>query len=177
MGFIIIGGIVLVIIMVITSTKIKKNAALAFDREMVEKEDFRLEKPEGFLYPLNSDSGFPFEAYSKTYGDKETRNIWRARIRLRTSEGLNLHKLVNEIKSSNENFISEKEFDDLPERQKGTIIRTEKTEDEIGYKILRKVLQNKNRKITYELKTTILEPYGEEFADRACEMMQSFVVK
>jgi|GEM_PF-903233 len=177
MGFIIIGGIVLVVIMVITSTQIKKNAALAFEQETVEKEDFYLEKPEGFLYPLNSDSGFPFEAYSKTFGDKGTRNIWRARIRLKTSEGLNLHKLVNEIKSGDEMFISEKKFDDVPEGQKGVIIRTEKTEDEADYKILRKILQNKNTKITYELKTTILEPYGEEFTDKACEMMRSFVVK
>lgn len=78
--------------MVIVSTKIKRAAARAYDRETIDKEDFRLEKPNGFLYPLNSDSEFEFEAYSKNYGDKSTRNIWRARIRLRSSDGINVRK-------------------------------------------------------------------------------------
>lgn len=177
MAYIVILGVIIVILMVITSTKIKKAAASAYEPEVVEKEDFRIEKSEGFLYPLRDEPDFPFEAYSKLYGVRSTRNIWRARIRLRTSDGLNFQKLIKEIKSSDEKFISQKNFDDIPKDQRGTIIRTEKTEDEIDYKVLRKIIQSKKQSKTYELKTTILEPYGDEYTDKACEMMESFEVK
>lgn len=171
-------GIIVVIIMVVVSTKIKKDAARAFEAEMIEKEDFKIEKPEGFLYPLRDKTDFPFEAYSKFYGERSTRNIWRARTRLRISEGLNLQKLIKEIKNGEEKFISEKEFLDIPKSQKGIILRTEKTEeDEVSYKVLRKIIQSKKHNKTYELRTTILEPYGEEYTDKACEMMESFNVK
>ncbi len=176
MEILIIGG-VLVLIMIVVSTKIKKSAATAFEPEIVEEEDFIIEKASGFLYPLRDEPDFPFEAYSKFYGERSTRNIWRARIRLRISDGLNFQKLVKEIKSSGEKFISQKNFDDIPEDQRGTIIRTEKTENEIDYKILRKIVQSKKQSKTYELKTTILEPYGDEYTEKACEMMESFEVK
>ena len=176
MEILILGGI-LVVIMVIVSTKIKKNAAAAFEQEFIEKEDFSIEKPAGFLYPLRDEPDFPFEAYSKLYGDKYTRNIWRARSRLRIFENTNIKDFVSKIKTGSESVESTKEFDDLPEGQKGVIVRSSKTEDEIDYKILRKIVAtNSNQKI-YELKTTILEPYGEEFTDKTCEMMRSFVVK
>ncbi|MGI8669436.1 MAG: hypothetical protein ACR2J3_06235 [Aridibacter sp.] len=177
MAYIVIIGIIIVIIMVITSTKIKKSAAAAFESEIVEKDDFRIEKAEGFLYPIREKPDFPFEAYSKLYGERSTRNIWQARIRLRISDGLNLQKLIKEIKKSDEKFISQKNFDDVPEGQKGTIIRTEKTENEVDYKVLRKIVQSKKQGKTYELKTTILEPFGGEYTNKACEMMESFEVK
>ncbi len=170
-------GVIIVGIMVIVSTKIKKSAATAFEPEIVEKEDFIIEKVSGFLYPMRDEPDFPFEAYSKLYGERSTRNIWRARIRLRISDGLNFQKLVKEIKSSNEKFMSQKNFDDVPDDQRGTIIRTEKTENEIDYKVLRKIVQSKKQSKTYELKTTILEPYGDEYTEKACEMMESFEVK
>lgn len=176
MEILIIGGIV-VITMIFVSTKIKKSAAEAFEPEVVEKNDFRIEKAEGFLHPLRDEPDFPFEAYSKLYGERSTRNIWRARIRLRISDTLNFQKLIKEVKSSDEKFISQKNFQNLPEDQKGTIVITKRFDDEIEYKILRKIIQSKKQKKTYELKTTILEPYGDEYTDKVCEMMESFVVK
>ena len=177
MGFIVIGGILLVIAMVIVSTKIKKSAAEAFLLESIEKDDFKVEKPEGFLHPLRDVPEFPFEAYSKTYGDKGTRNIWRARVRLRIFEKTNLRNFVNEIKRGNENIDSEKQCKDLPANQSGLILRSHKTEDDIDYKILRKIIGLKSQSKIYELKTTILVPYEDEYTDKSCEMMQSFVVK
>ncbi len=177
MAYIVILGLIIVAVMVIVSTKIKKSAAAAFEPETIEKDDFRIEKAEGFLYPLRDKPEFPFEAYSKLYGERSTRNIWQARVRLRISDGLNLQKLVKEIKKSDERFISQKFFDDVPEGQKGTITRTEKTENEVDYKVLRKIVQSKKQGKTYELRTTILEPYADEYTEKACEMMESFEVK
>ena len=176
MEILIIGGIV-VALMVYASTKIKRAAAQAYQPETVETDDFKIEKPEGFLYPINAESEFPFEAYSQTYGEKGTRNIWRARTRLRTSPGLNVRSIISEISSSGETGLSEKRLDNLPESQVGSIVRTWKEEDEIRYRVLRKIVADKNRNVTYELKTTILQPYEDEFTDRACEMMHSFELK
>ncbi len=62
-----IPGLLLVAFMVWASTRIKKNAAAAFDAETIETDDFIIQKPEGFLHNLNGDPKFIFEAYSKEY--------------------------------------------------------------------------------------------------------------
>lgn len=175
MEIFIIGGI-LVIIMVIVSTTIKKSAAAAFKPETIETEKFSIEKPDGFLYPLRDVPDFAFEAYSKKYGERGTRNIWQARVRLRIFEDSNLKKFVAEIKEGIETIDSEKILDDLPEGQKGVIIRSSKTGDEVDYKVIRKVIEAKDQKI-YELKTTLIEAYSEEYTHSICEMMRSFLVK
>lgn len=175
MEILIIGGI-LVIIMAAVSTIIKKSAATAYEAEIIEKEEFSLEKPDGFLYPLRDKSEFLFEAYSKDYGHKHTRNIWRARTRLRTYKGLNLHKLRSTIENGAETIVSEKTFDGITKNQKGIIIKTTKTKDDVNYKVFRKIIESINRNKTYELRTTILETYGKEYMERICKMMKSFVV-
>lgn len=174
---ILIVGSLLVALMVYVSTKIKKAAALAYEPEHVEKPDFRIEKPAGFMYPLNAETEFPFEAYSKQYGDRGTRNIWRARIRLRTSEGLNIRKIIRELEEAGESNVSEKVLGDLPGGQIGSIVRTIVEDDEVEYRILRKIVADKGAGRTYELKTTILSPYVDEYNDKICEMMKSFELK
>ncbi len=173
MEIFIIGGI-LVGIMVYASTRIKRSAAQAYKPETVEKDDFSIEKPEGFLYPLRDKPDFPFEAYSKLYGDKTTRNIWQARIRLRIHEGRALNRIVRETKKL-EKMSGEKKLSDLPTNQKGIILRTTKTIDDEGYNISRKIVETP--KNTYELRTTMLAPYADDYTDRICEMMKSFEIR
>ncbi|MBK8466069.1 MAG: hypothetical protein IPL32_09570 [Chloracidobacterium sp.] len=60
-----IPGLLLVAFMVWASTRIKKNAAAAFDPETIETDEFSIQKPEGFLHNLNGDPKYIFEAYSK----------------------------------------------------------------------------------------------------------------
>jgi len=62
-----IPGLLLVALMVWASTRIKKIAASAFDRETIETEEFVIQKPEGFLHNLNGDPKYIFEAYSREY--------------------------------------------------------------------------------------------------------------
>lgn len=174
---ILILGLLLVAAMVIVSTRIKRAAARAYEPETIDKEDFTIRKPAGFLYPLDSDSGFAFEAYSKQYGDKSTRNIWRARSRLRVSDGLNIRKIINGLEAQNETIISEKALDDLPDWQVGSIVRTDKTEEGAEYKIFRKILANNRSNKTYELRTTILCPFDSELTETACELMSGFELK
>ena len=174
---ILILGLILVAAMVIVSTKIKRASAAAYQHEAIDKDEFRLQKPEGFLYPLIAETEFEYEAYSKTYGDRGTRNIWRARTRLRVTDGLNIRKIISEIKKSGETSLSEKVLNDLPDGQIGSIVRTDKEVDEVDYKVFRKIIADKSRKKTYELRSTVLCPFEEDLTDIICAMMHSFEVK
>ena len=176
MVYILALGLLLVATMVIVSTKIKRAAAEAYEPETVDKEEFRVEKPAGFLYPLNAKTEFAYEAYSKTYGDRGTRNIWRARTRLRESEGLNVRRIIDEA-SKSESDLSEKRLEDLPKQQIGSILRSNKEDDEVFYRVFRKIIGDKKRNKTWELKTTVLGPFEEEYTEIVCEMMKSFEVK
>src|SRR5215218_5042830 len=68
---ILILGVILVALMAYVSTRIKKSAARAFEREVIETGDFRLVKPEGFLSPVSENSEYAFEAYSKDFGEDD----------------------------------------------------------------------------------------------------------
>lgn len=166
----------LVGLMVFVSTRIKRAAAEAYEPETIDKTEFAIEKPQGFLYPLNAETEFPFEAYSSDYGERGTRNIWRARTRLRLSDGLNVRKIIDEARQS-ETGLSEKKLEDLPDGQIGSILRSYKDEDEIEYRILRKIVGDKTANQTWELRTTILSQYEDQYTDKACEMMASFELK
>lgn len=75
-------GLILVALMVWASTRIKKNAAAAFDAEMVETGDFSIRKPEGFLHVLNDDSGLAFRSYSKAFGKVGIKELRKATIEI-----------------------------------------------------------------------------------------------
>src|SRR5687768_9390305 len=81
MEIFIIGGAI-VALMVYVSTRIKKSAAAAYDREIIETEEFRIVKPKGFMHPLRENSEFAFEAFSEDYGDGELRNFWQSNAEL-----------------------------------------------------------------------------------------------
>ena len=57
---ILIPGLILVGLMVWVSTRIKRNAAKAFEREEIETAEFSLTKPEGFLAPVDPADGDTF---------------------------------------------------------------------------------------------------------------------
>lgn len=65
---ILIPGLILVALMVWASTRIKRNAAQAFEAEHIEGVGFELEKPAGFLNRIDARDGYLFDAYSKEFG-------------------------------------------------------------------------------------------------------------
>ncbi|REJ75929.1 MAG: hypothetical protein DWQ47_09870 [Acidobacteria bacterium] len=169
MEILIIGGI-LVLIMVLVSTRIKKSAAEAFEEEMVETDEFSILKPEGFLHPLREPRDFPFEAYSKLFGERSTRNIWRARARLRIYDGDRLDEIARETSESEEVVSSE-----TSETGDETLIDSRRTEDDIIFLVKRKIVQKNGR--TFELRATMLVPYDEEYSGRISALIDSFTVK
>jgi hypothetical protein len=80
---ILIPGLVLVGLMVWASTRIKRNAARAYEREEIDTTEFTLVKPEGFLAPVDPAEGTVFSAYSKEYGRDDSERVRRAAIEVR----------------------------------------------------------------------------------------------
>jgi hypothetical protein len=174
MEIFIIGGIV-VALMVYVSTRIKRSAAAAFEPEFIEKEDFTVEKPEGFLFPLREPADFPFEAYSKLFGERSTRNIWRARARLRIHEGRMLDDLLSDAESG-ESFTS-KEISETTSSRRELNSRSERTDDEVPFAVYRRIVECADRDKTYEFRATMLGDHEEEYAARAKEMLASLRIR
>lgn len=146
---ILILGIILVALMAYVSTRIKNSAAQAFEREIIETEDFRLVKPEGFLNPVNENSEYAFEAYSKDFGEEDAAEYRRA------------HAVVSvqQNPAPDENLPSE----------------IEKTEKGVTLQTFHKILKGDNK--FYELEISLLKEYREQYFDKINEMLNSFSLK
>lgn len=98
---ILIPGLIIVALMVYASTRIKRNAAAAFDPEAIETDDLVIQKPEGFLHNLNGDPKFAFEAYSKDFSEEHPKmRAGLARIELLA--GTSLGEAEEKIRASGE---------------------------------------------------------------------------
>lgn len=176
MEILIIGGIV-VLIMVFISTQIKKSAALAFEREVIETDEFSIVKPTGLMNPIRDNSEYAFEAYSKDFGEKRERNTWQAQIYLTVSDGLNFAQVCKNIKSKADKILSENFEAETSEDQKIRILETEKTEDDISFHIFHKIVESKHKKKIYDLQIKVLKAFRSDYAERVEETMESFRLK
>ncbi len=176
MEILIIGGI-FVALMVVISTKIKKNAAKAFERESIETEDFRIIKPEGFINPIRDDSKFAFEAYSKEFGEKDERNIWKAQVYLTVSAGLTFAAVCKNAKQETGEILSENFLKDAPEGEKICLIESEKAEREVVFYEFRKIVESRKQQKTYDLKISILKAFRDDYVSKVNELMNSFQLK
>lgn len=104
---ILVPGLVLVALMVWASTRIKRNAAAAFEAERIETDDLVVDKPEGFLHVLNDDSGLLFRAYSRDFGIGGDRDARQAVIEVERHRGTVLDKAVASVRDASETFEAE----------------------------------------------------------------------
>jgi hypothetical protein len=111
-----IPGLILVALMVWASTRIKRNAAAAFDVEMVETDEFTIRKPEGFLHVLNDTSGLEFRSYSKDFGKIGDREVHRATIEIERHPETNIDGLKERAESSAESTASFETYLDAGEK-------------------------------------------------------------
>ena len=173
MEILIIGG-VLVALMVLISTKIKKSAAQAFESEIIEGDGFRLVKPAGFIHPLRDVSDFAFEAYSKEFGEKSERNVWKAQIYVTASEGLNLVSIRKNIKQETGKILSEKVLKDTGDGQKICLFEKETSNDDAAFFEFRKIVESRKQNRTFDLKILILKSFRAEFVGRVDEFINNF---
>ena len=176
MEILIIGGI-LVALMVLVSTKIKKSAAQAFERETIETEDFRFVKPDGFINPLREISDYAFEAYSKEFGEKNERNIWRAQVYLTVSEGMKFNTVCKDIKKKDGKLLSEKFLKDSADGEKICLIERETSKDDAEFFEFRKIVESRKQEKTYDLKILVLKSFRADYIGRVDEFINSFQLK
>ncbi len=83
--------------MVYASTKIKKTAAMAYDEEQFENDQFTILKPEGFIIPVEFERNGLFEAYTKDFGVDEGGDIRKASAVVRFHPDTTCERLGNEV--------------------------------------------------------------------------------
>ncbi len=170
---ILIFGVILVALMVFVSTKIKKSAAQAFEQETIETEDFRIIKPEGFINPINEDSAFAFEAYTKELGENDAKNFRQAQANLRIITDSDFEAVCENAKTSADKILSESAF----ENPRVYLFESERIEKDVGIISSWKIVENIQKRKIYELQISVLEAYREVYAAGTNEMINSFIVK
>lgn len=170
-------GIIIVALMVYASTKIKKSAAQAFEREAIDEEEFSLVKPENFIHPFKENSEFAFEAYTKDFGGGSAKNFRQSRATLRVISDLNFETVCKNAKKSVDKILSKNFVGNAPEDQKIFLLETEKSEKDIKFFTFWKIVESKARRKVYEFQVSVLEANRKDFADAMNEMIETFAVK
>lgn len=174
---ILIIGIIIVALMAFLSTRIKRNAAQAFEAEIVEKDEFRITKPEGLMSPLDENSVYLFEARSREYGEEKiSRGVRQAHAFLTVHPGLNFKAECKKAKQSVKKILSEKVLNEA-DGEKVYLLEGEKIEKEAPMIEFRKIIESKKQKKTYNLQISVLQPYRETHIHRINEMTNSFRLK
>lgn len=170
MEILIIGGII-VALMIYTSTRIKRNAAEAFQEEAVETDDFSLTKPEGFLAPVETQDFLAFYAYSKDYGEEgKAEKSRQGLIKLKVLAGRSLAEIAKDIKSKFDETLREEKTD------ADTLLLTgARTENEVETLYYHKLIARDER--IFDLEMAVLGEYRELYEERAEKLLESFRVK
>jgi hypothetical protein len=174
---ILIVGVIIVALMAYASTKIKKSAAQAFEREEIETEDFSIIKPAGFINPINDKSAYPFEAYTKDLGTNAAKNLRQARATLRVVTGVDFPTVCRDTKNSAGRITSKRFVEDAADGRKTFLLESEKIENDVKIFSFWKIIESVERRKIYELQVSVLENHLDEFADAAREMIETFTLK
>lgn len=174
---ILIVGVVLVALMAFVSTKIKKSAALAFERETVDGAEFRIVKPEGFLNPVGGDSEFAFEAFSKDSGKNDAETFRQARATVKVFSDSNFAAVCENAKEFGSEILSENVSENALNQQNICFIESEEIKNGVGVVTFRKIVESIQKQKVYELQIAVLKNYLEDFSERISEMIESFNVK
>lgn len=168
-----IPGLLLVALMVWLSTRIKKNAAAAFDAETVDSDDFLIQKPEGFLHVLNDSSGLAFRSYSKEFGKVGDKDVRRATIEIERNTGTSVDQIKNGIEVKAESIDSFETYLDGGERA-GLMTSTE-VNDGGEFEVSRKLITRGSD--VWEIRGTVLTEYRDDLAETIEAALDSVRVK
>ncbi len=163
-------------LLLFVSTKIRNAANDAYEPETVERDDFKIFKPEGYLTPVEWTKTVPFEAYTRELGERSMGRLRKSLAKMTVSDGLNFDNLRKEIKANAPEFVSVNFDANAPDGQKICVIETKKTDDEITTVFFDKIVESRKQKKTFDLQISILEPYRDEFEERINKMFDSFKV-
>lgn len=168
-----IPGLILVALMVWASTRIKKNAAAAFDAESVENDHFFIRKPEGFLHVLNDDSGLAFRSYSKEFGKVGDRDVRRATIEIERNLDTSLDVMKEKIEVAAESVASFETY--LDGGEKAARLITKDIADGGEFEVSRKLVTRGTD--VWEVRGTVLAEYREDQVETIEAALDSVRVK
>lgn len=154
------------------STRIKKNAAAAFDPETVTTPAFTIDKPEGMLHVLNGNPELEFEAYSKEFGTGVMSKMRLFRAEIKKLHPTGLAAKLAEIKKSGRVADDRKEVID---GRTYHVIEIEEGGTKVPSRIKYKIGEADDA--VYVLKIKALEEAGETVFEKLDVMLESFVVR
>lgn len=70
---------------------------MAFEPEVIETDEYVINKPEGFLHVINGDPKYAFEAYSKEYGGAGAEDIRQGTVKLYIRRGERADNALSEM--------------------------------------------------------------------------------
>jgi hypothetical protein len=170
---ILIPGLFLVGFMIWASTRIKRNAAKAFEREEVETPEFSLVKPEGFLAPVDPAEGTLFSAYSKEFGRDDAGRVRQGTIELRRFDNANLEEVCERVKAESSDLIEE-QFGVINEAKCANIVVAGRVSD-VPVHTFHKMIAA--RDAVFQLSVTVLPDHKEDYLRRIDELLASFTLK
>jgi hypothetical protein len=152
----IIGGL-FVLLMFVVSTKIKKAAAAAYEREEVVRPTYSIVKPQGIIIPAAEISDTGFEGVSKDFGDSETTE--------------SLRKLTVSLKQL------ESPNTDVPRSQSTAVpSMSEEVIDHVNTKIVTMTLSVVSG-LSWQLRIVVPELHWDEMSPKVSELTGSFRIK
>lgn len=168
-----IPGLILVALMVYASTKIKKNAALAYEREKIDTPEFSIVKPEGFICPVDYSEELLFAAYSKEYGREQAEGVRQASAEIEAFERANFDEICERVRIESSHVISE----DLGTLSgaKCRIIAAERIDNGITLDAVHKIMARDGK--VYELAVSVLPEHKDDYLRRIDELVDSFRLK
>ncbi len=170
---ILIVGSIIVALMVWASTRIKRDAAAAYDEELIEGVGFTLTKPAGFIHMLNDDSGVAFRANSRDFGTGDAAEIYQATITVERHEGKELDALAAEIKKPATEVLSEERFTAHGRMN----VRLELSVIDEKIELRRFVRLAESEGAIFELRADVLEEMSTEHAKAIENLIGGFNVK
>lgn len=170
---ILIPGLILVGFMIWASTRIKRNAARAFEREEIETAEFSITKPEGFLAPVDPADGLLFSAYSKDFGIDETERVRRGSAELRRFDDAHFDEICERIKAESTRVISEQKG--VVGEHRSAIIVAERSEQDVEVETAYRIVAGEHA--VYQLAVTVLPAHKEEYSPKIELFVNSFDLK
>lgn len=168
-----IPGLILVALMAYASTRIKRTAAAAFEAETVETDDFIIRKPDGFLYVVNGDPQYAFEAYSQEYGGSGFENIRQATVSLTVVPGSTVD--AEAAKRIDDGVTVIDDLSEVISERRYRVIETQVPVDGADYRNISKLAERRGN--VYVLTATIV-PNTTPEAGRGIEsLVDSFELK
>jgi hypothetical protein len=162
--------IIFITVLLTISSRIRKAASRAFEREEIAGGEFFLIKPEGLINPIGRESKFAFEAYSKEFGKGyDAEEFKQASVFVNVFSGKDFAEVCKET------TVGEILSEEIAE--KVCLIKTEETLKNTAAYNFYKIIESDTRQKIYVLKITVLKNALDEYQERVDETLESFRLK